>query len=71
MVSHVDGQARAISSILEIYLMSFPEETGIDDLDIKQRNFEKRERFIQLLKEEQIIGWLSGNSGDTDHPIPV
>lgn len=59
MVSHVSRQARAISSIVEIYQMRFPEETGITDLDIKQIDFERRGKLIQMLKEEQIIGWLS------------
>ncbi|MEO9871184.1 hypothetical protein [Ekhidna sp.] len=59
MVSYIDRRARAISSIVEIYQNSYPLETEIDDLDIKQRDFRKREKLVQTLQENQIIGWLS------------
>lgn len=59
MVSHVTRQAWVISSIVEIYQSEYPEEVNIDDLDIKQRDFAKRRKLINLLKKEGIIGWLS------------
>lgn len=59
MVSHVTRRAWVISSIVEIYQSEYPEERNINDLDIKQRDLTKRKKLIDLLKKEEIIGWLS------------
>ena len=59
MVSHVTQRSWVISSIVEIYQSVYLEEKELDDLDIKQRDLTKREKLIEILKGQEIIGWLS------------
>lgn len=59
MVTHVTSSSWVISAITEIYKSQYPEEKGLDDLDIKQRDFNKRKKLIDILMRQGIIGWLS------------
>ena len=59
MVSHITNRAWVISSLLEIYNSKFPNEKEIDHLEIKQRDLNKRQKFITTLQEQAILGWLS------------
>ncbi len=58
MVDHVTRVPNVISSIVDIYNTYYPDE-NVDDLDIKQRDLQKRNKLLNILKSEEIIGWLS------------
>lgn len=62
LISHIDDQSRSSSNIPQLYNKIFPEDSylNLDDLDIKQRDFNRRYKFInKLYKIHEINGWFS------------
>jgi len=59
MVLEYTQNSRTKSAIVDIYKGYYPSENGINDLEIKHFDHSKRNKFIEKLKNEKIIGWLS------------
>jgi len=69
MVQKLNRSGWAKSSIVEIYKKYYPSETELNDLDIKHRDHQKRDKFIDKLKAENIFGWLSSLEDKVDLEI--
>jgi len=72
LVESVDYRSWTESAIPRLYKTVFPNEaSGIyDDLDIKHRNIEIRNRFIKELSSEySLTGWLTSLEGAIDLEI--
>ena len=59
MVLELDRRSWTKSAIVEIFNKYHPIDAHIDDLEIKHRDHQKRDKLISRLKENGVIGWLS------------
>lgn len=66
MVLELNQASRTKSAIIDIYKEYFPTENELIDLDIKHFDHQKRNKFIDKLKGEKIIGWLSSLDDKVD-----
>lgn len=66
MVLEYNRDSRTKSAIVDIYKEYYPSENGMNDLDIKHFDHTKRNKFIDKLKDEKIIGWLSSLDDKVD-----
>lgn len=69
LVENVNDRAWSKSAIPKIYNDLFPEEfhLNLNDLDIKQKNFKRRDKFTSLLLNMyNITGWLSSIEGNIE-----
>mgnify|MGYP006109312005 FL=1 len=69
MVEELNHSSWTKSAIVNIYNEHFPSENRLNDLDIKHRDLNKRDKFINKLKKQNIIGWLSSLEGRVDLEI--
>jgi len=72
LVESVDHRSWTESAIPRLYKTVFPDEVSdsYDDLDIKQRNIEIRNRFIKKLSlDYSLTGWLTSLEGAIDLEI--
>ena len=69
MVQELNYSSWSKSSITDIYKEYYPSENGLNDLDIKHRDHHKRDKLIDKLKNENIMGWLSSLEGKVDLEI--
>ncbi|MBI1184805.1 hypothetical protein GC194_11060 [bacterium] len=59
MVNDLSYRAHAESAIVDIYNSIFHDGKGLDDLDIKQHDYDKRAKLLKHLLGQGITGWLS------------
>ncbi|TXB66205.1 hypothetical protein FRY74_06425 [Vicingus serpentipes] len=66
MVLDLNKSSWAKSSVAEIYREYFPSDNELNELDIKHFDHQKRDKLIEKLKEENIIGWVSSLEDKVD-----
>ena len=60
MVSNIsESRGWVKSAIVELYQSFYPNEMEIDDLEIKQFNFGKRQKLIAEMEKQGVNGWFS------------
>lgn len=69
LVKELNHLSWAKSSIVDVYRVYYPSESGLNDVDIKHRDQHKRSKLIDKLKDKNIIGWLSSLEGKVDLEI--
>ena len=69
MVQELNHSSWSKSAIVDIYKEYYPSENVLNDLDIKHRDHNKRDKLIDKLKNENIMGWLSSLEGKVDLEI--
>jgi hypothetical protein len=59
MIMYVYHYSWTKSAIIEIYQDFFPNDTLCDDIEIKYHDKERRNKLVDKLKEQNVIGWFS------------